>query len=159
MNVAEVFETAAQIERNGRDFYMKAASTASKPEAKTLLEKLAKMENEHEKLFIEMKSIFVGDGESAMPDLDGQAMSYIKAMAEGKIFGKDTPASLIRSGSGMNEIFSIAIAIEKDSVVYYSAIKKLLAQSSEKEKIDILINEELGHIAVISREMAAAAAS
>ncbi len=156
MNAAEVFETAAQIERNGRDFYMKAASLAPKPEVKILLEKLAQMEDKHEKLFLEMKDIFVGDGESAMPDLDGQAMSYIKAMAEGKVFGKDSPASLIKTGSSMDEIFAIAIAIEKDSVVFYSAIKKLVPRSAEKEKIDILINEELGHIAVISREMAAA---
>ena len=155
MSVDEVFEIAAQIERNGMDFYKKAAGIAVAPEIRAMLEKFAQMEEKHEKIFLEMMELFVEKSDSQVPDTDSQAIAYIRAMAEGEIFSQDNPALLINSQSSMKEIFSIALKIEKDSVIYYAAIKKLLKISSEKEKIDLLINEELGHIAVLSREMAA----
>lgn len=155
MSVEEVFEIAAQIERNGMDFYQKAAGIASAPEIKAMLLKFAQMEEKHEKIFLEMKEFFVDKNESQIPDTDSQALSYIRAMADGEIFSQDNPALLINTNSSIKEIFSIALKIEKDSVVYYAAIKKLVSSKSDKEKIDLLINEELGHIAVLSREMAA----
>ena len=155
MSVEEVFEIAAQIERNGRDFYKKAAGIAVAPEIKAMLEKFAQMEEKHEKIFIEMKDFFVDKNESQIPDTDSQAISYIRAMADGEVFSQDSPALLINQKSSMDDIFSIALKTEKDSVVFYAAIKKLLKTNYEKEKIYLLINEELGHIAVLSREIQA----
>jgi len=155
MNAEEVFEIAAQIERNGKDFYKKASSIAVKPEIKAMLEKFAQMEEKHEKTFLEMKALFVGETESLVPDTDSQALSYIRAMAEGQIFTTDNPAELISNETSIEEILSIALKIEKDSVVYYTSIKKMLKTEKEKNKIELLINEELGHIAVLSREIIA----
>ncbi len=156
INAEEVFEMAAQIERNGRDFYLRAASMASTPEASALLSKLAKMEEKHEKLFLEIKDIFLEKKGEAVPDFDGQALSYIRAMAEGQVFSAGPIADKLKKASSLLEIYKLALEFEKSSLVFFSAIKKLVPGSLEKEKIDFLINEELGHIAIISREMVAA---
>ena len=42
---------------------------------------------------------------------------------------------------------------EKDSVVFYLNLKKLLAETTEQKSIDEIIEEEMEHIAFLNREL------
>ena len=55
-NAEEILEIAEQIERNGQNFYKKAAENTSDEKHKELLNSLYEMEIEHEKTFAEMKA-------------------------------------------------------------------------------------------------------
>jgi rubrerythrin len=157
MNVEEVFEFAAQMERDGKYFYEKAALISFSPEVKTLLSRLAKMEAEHEKLFLEMKEVFIKKLDNSVPDLDGQALAYIRAMADGEIFDAGVLPKDITASTSLREVYHKALDFEKNSIVFFTAIKKFVPGIAEKARIDFLINEELGHVAIILREMAAEA--
>ena len=50
-NAEDVFEMAEQMERNGAKFYKESAGGLSDSPAKTLLDRLAEMEEAHEKMF------------------------------------------------------------------------------------------------------------
>ena len=52
----EIFEMSEQMERNGGKFYRKAAEGTEDPEAKKILLDLAAMEDDHEKMFKEMRA-------------------------------------------------------------------------------------------------------
>ncbi|MFC2170988.1 ferritin family protein, partial [Calditrichota bacterium] len=54
-NIDEVFEMAEQIERDGADFYRKAAAHVDVEEGKTLLLELASMEDDHEVVFAKLR--------------------------------------------------------------------------------------------------------
>ena len=54
-NADEIFEMAEQMERNGANFYRDAADNISDGKNKELLLRLADMEVEHEKTFVEMR--------------------------------------------------------------------------------------------------------
>jgi rubrerythrin len=45
----------------------------------------------------------------------------------------------------------IAIGLEKDSVVFYVAIRDAVPQSLGKEKVEGIIKEEMDHIILLSR--------
>jgi rubrerythrin len=155
INAEEIFEMAIQIERDGENFYKRAASIAPSPETKNFLNSLAGIEKDHQMVFIGIKDAYVAKHETTVPDLDGQALSYLRAMVEGKVFGSGPSTTSLNNNSSLNDIFQTAVDFEKNSVVFFSVMKKIVPDNDDKNKIDILINEEVGHIAVISREMAA----
>ena len=122
---------------------------------KNFLNRLAEMEKNHQMVFIGIKDACVAKHETTVPDLDGQALSYLRAMVEGKVFGSGPSAASLNNSSSLKDSVQTAIDFEKNSIVFFSAMKKIVPDKDDKNKIDILINEEIGHIAVISREMAA----
>ncbi|MGD8981668.1 MAG: ferritin family protein, partial [Desulfobacterales bacterium] len=55
-NADEIFEMAIRIENNGAAFYRKAASLQSDIKNQKFLESLANMEDQHQKIFTEMRT-------------------------------------------------------------------------------------------------------
>jgi len=155
-NAREVFEIARKIERNGYAFYKRAAETTAKyPEASEFLRKLAEMELVHEEQFSKMKDDFSPELET-IPDAEKQALAYLQAMAEGKIFeNHNDPASRITGRETLEELYHTAIGFEKDSVIFFTGIREVVPDKLGKERVDYLIKEEMCHIAILSRELAA----
>ena len=156
-NANEIFEIGKQIEVNGGKFYRKAAELATDPRAKDALRRLAEMEASHEEIFGELQEkltqAFAVD-QRAMPDFDQQAANYLKAMATGKIFDVDSdPLKKIKGGEGPAKLLEIAIDFEKNSVVFFAAMKKMVPDALGKAQIDVLIDEEIGHAAMLCEEL------
>jgi len=155
-NVREVFEIAEEIERNGARFYRRAAVLAEAwPEAAEVLGRLARMEDEHEKLFRSLKEEFVPEAApSAIPDPDDQALAYLQEMGDAQVFGnREDLAARLGDAVTLAEVYRLAIGFEKDSVLFFTAIRKLVPNELGKSRIDMLINEEVGHVALLSREL------
>ena len=55
-NADEILQMAEKIEKNGADFYRECAGNVADPAAVELLEKLAAMEDDHEKTFANIRS-------------------------------------------------------------------------------------------------------
>ena len=52
------------------------------------------------------------------------------------------------------EILTMAIGLEKDSIVFYIGIQRAVGERLGKEKIDDIIAEEVSHVALLSNELA-----
>ena len=153
-NAAEVFEIAEQIERNGQKFYRKAVQVVKNPEIKEFLESLAAMEDSHEVLFNQLKKEILDIPENDFPDMDDQLSQYLHSFAEGKIFeSSESPENKIDENSTLDEIFDIAIDFERNSVIYFTLIKEIVPEDLGKNKIDVLIKEEIKHIAVLNNRL------
>ena len=154
-NFDEVFEMAEQIERNGARFYHSAAETFSDSTSHDKLLELAAMEERHEKTFAAIRAELTGGVriESTF-DPENQAALYLQAIADGKVFdiSKD-PSDILSEGKTLKEILHIAIGLEKDSIVFYMGIKDMIPEKQGKEKIDIIIEEEKGHIVELSNQL------
>lgn len=152
----EIFEIAEQIERNGAKFYRKAAEAAPAKNREALM-KLAEMEDEHEKTFQEIRGRLSGtELSSQTADPDQQCRLYLRAYAEGKVFDTGAEAAEKLTGSeSPAEILLTAIGLEKDSIVFYVAMKKLVPQNLGGDKIDAIIEQEMGHIVTLKEQLAA----
>lgn len=153
-NADEIFEMAEQIERNGSRFYRRAAEGAVDPRNRRLLLDLAVMEDEHEKVFASMRANLAhGKPEATVFDPDGQAALYLRAIADEHVFDvKADPTELFTGKETMKDILRTAIGMEKDSIVFYLGMRELVPQEWGKDRIDDIIKEEMGHIAILSRE-------
>ncbi len=156
-NAFEIFEMAEQIERNGVKFYRKAAQGISDSQVQQMLLELADMEAEHEKTFTAMrKQLSEGERELRAFDPENEMALYLQAMAGGHVFNLKKDASEQLSGSETEEdILRLAINAEKDSIIFYLGLKDFVPVRAGKDKVEAIIKEEMGHIALLNRRFPA----
>ena len=58
----------------------------------------------------------------------------------------DSPAQKIDPYASVDDILNIALSYEKNTIIFFSSIKALMKDINDKNKIEILINEEVSHI-------------
>lgn len=150
-NADEIFEMAVQIEHNGAAFYRKAASFL--PAARTILDKLAAMEDDHERTFAAMRSALTDLERTPLTaDPDNQAALYLKAMADARVFAGD-PKSELSGKESLRDVLLAAISKEKDSIVFYQSMKDVVPRSAGTARIDDIIRQEIGHILQLTKEL------
>ena len=150
-NADEILQMAEKIERNGTAFYRERAGNRTDPAAGRLLEKLAAMEDEHEKTFAGIRShLSANEKESATFDPAGESVLYLKALADTKVFFEKK----IDTGN-MEDILKSAITAEKDSIVFYLGMRDLVPETLGASKVDAVIKEEMSHIKLLGNELVA----
>ena len=153
-NANEIFQIGVQIETNGKLFYETAAKQAQGEAAKKLFQELALWENQHIDLFEKLKLQLPESAKKEnLFDPDSELQMYIRATADSHVFVKSKDISaLVSTLKTPQEVLDVAVTFEKDSVVFYSTMKKAVPESFGKDQIDALINEEIKHIAMLTRE-------
>jgi len=156
-NAFEIFEMAEQIERNGVKFYRKAAEGISDRDVRQMLLDLADMEAEHEETFAGMrKQLSDRERELRVFDPENEAALYLQAMANGHVFDlKKDPSEQLTGTETVEDILKLAIDAEKDSIVFYLGLKDFVPAKAGKDKVEAIIKEEMGHIAVLNRRLPA----
>ena len=152
-NADEVFEMAEQIERNGAKFYRAAAKKF--PDVSKMLLELAAMEDEHEETFKAMRTELSGTEENPpVFDPDGEAQMYLRVMADEHVFDTKTdPAEQLEGLKQTKEVLTMAIGMEKDSIVFYTGLRESTPLRAGKDKVEAIIKEEFGHIAILKKKM------
>ena len=148
-NADEIFAIAEQIERNGANFYRMVAENITDVDKKKLLIQLAEMEDDHEKTFKNLRAE-LGENERVMTTFDpeGESESYLRALADTRVFYEKEVDT-----NSLKEIFKTAITAEKDSIVFYLGMKDVVPSHMGKQKLDGIIQEEMNHIKLLSREL------
>jgi len=155
-NADEIFEMAEQIERNGAAFYREAADKSADEKMKDMLLSLASMEDTHLEIFKEMRQqLGPREKEQLTYDPDNQAMLYLQVIADGHGFeGKKSPTDKLTGNESKREILEIAVEAEKNSVVFYTGLKELISVNAGRDKVENIIREELGHLALLKTYLA-----
>ena len=156
-NAEEILGIAERIERNGAKFYRKAAENAELEDYRRLLSDLADMEVVHEKIFAEMRGTLTpAERETKDYDPQHQAAAYLRMIADGNVFDyRKDPSEMLTGEETISDVLSTAIGLQKDSVVFYMGIKEMVPERLGKERIADIIKEEMSHITLLSRQLAA----
>jgi len=145
----ETLKIAIEIEKNGREFYEGMLEETEDQEIRDVFSDLANQEVKHRETFEEM----LGDVETEEgPDLNsllygGLEDSYLSALADSKVF---TPANEnikeAKSVNSRDQLLSIAISLEKDTILYYYEILQNAKNSDDQDLIMDVIDEEKSHV-------------
>ncbi len=154
-NADEIFEMAEEIERNGAKFYRKAASDTSDKAAQKMLLDLAVMEDGHLEIFQAMRRKLTDkEKEPVVYDPDNEAAQYLQAMADMHgCEGKISPIKELTGKETLREIIEIALNAEKESVVFYFGLKNFVPDIAGKNRVEKIINEEIGHINALNQRL------
>ncbi|MBU3916246.1 ferritin family protein [bacterium] len=148
-NIDEIFEIAVQMEKNGLEFYQKAADVAKDPDAKKLLQDLSKMEAQHKKTFSDLRTELIGAKEiDSFYDPQGEGVLYLRAIANTQVFFERKIDI-----SSFETVLKEAIMAEKDSIVYYLGMKEALTSVDAKSKMESIIAEEMSHVRILSEKL------
>ena len=152
---AEAYEIALRIEQNGARFYKRAAASVPAGALRDVLAGLGAMEDDHEVRFRAMLDHIPDESATPVFEPDDQTALYLGALADGNVFGADEDfEAVFREGASPASILEVALAREKDAVVFFSALRESAVAARDQEAIGAIVREEVGHVGLIGRQIA-----
>jgi len=154
-NADEVFEIAKRIERRGVAFYRAAATHMPDEATVQLMRSLADMEAQHEATFKQMQDA-LSETEKAeiLQDPHGDAFDFLRGMADGYVFDlNEDPIAFLDGKPSGKSILNKAIEREAESVAFYTCIRSMVSAKHGQGRILEIIQQEMGHIAQLSKEL------
>jgi len=153
-NAFEVFEIAEQIERNGTNFYIRAAELFDDPDICQMFLRLAEWEKEHGQFFARMKQQLSGQSRHENTSEADDLLPDPRVMAGLAVFGiRSDPTEELRGRQDKTDIIRRAVEREKDSIVFYHGLKEFVPAGADKDKIDNIIKEEMRHIVILDQSL------
>jgi rubrerythrin len=153
-NADEIFQLGIQIETNGKQFYETVAKNTLDLSVKVLFSELSKWESEHQQLFENLRKALPDSAKrEILFDPQGEFSLYMQAMADSHVFIKNKDIhGLASKRKTPQEALDLAVVFEKDSVVFFTTMKGVVPEHLGKDKIDLLINEEIKHISILTQK-------
>jgi rubrerythrin len=145
----DVFDFAIKAEKDGMDFYMKAAKKFADRDVKGLFVNLAKEEAVHLQIFMEFKSKAEGKGIDQTlrnPEID----EYIESIVQEGLFPRsETVNKRLDQVETVAQAAAIAMAAEKNAILLYSELAKLARDKDQKKFFEKIIKEEKSHVVMV----------
>lgn len=138
---SEIVELGIQIEKNGRDFYNTLIKNSKNPKAKETFKYLADEEERHITVFQKiLDSVEKYEPAQAYP---GEYFAYMNALASEYVFTQnDKGEQIAKTMKTDKEAMDLAIGLEKDSVIFYEGMKKVVPEYDLKIVNELIIQEQ-----------------
>jgi rubrerythrin len=148
LNMSEVLEFAVAIEQQGYKFYVETIKKMKEAKILALFQYLADEEFKHEHIFKELKKK-VGDF-TPPESYEGEYETYMNDFIKSNFLKKiDNMQATIDSVKTIDDAVHVALDLERDSIVFYTALKKYIGEDNQNV-IETIIQEELSHIMKIN---------
>lgn len=143
----EVLDMAIRIEENGLKFYSDAAKAAKSHQLQELFRALSDEEGQHIKTFLELKRLLTDDDSTGGFDpYIEEAQQYLNSLADTEVFtNPEAGRNAARTLSGEEEAINMAIGMEKDSLLFYYELEKMI-RDKDRKVIASLIEQEKEHV-------------
>jgi rubrerythrin len=144
-------DVAIQTEKDGRDFYKRAAERSSDPGGKLLFVSLADDELEHLRLLESQREALVTKGQwlsSPMPD---QRAPSVKVQGA-PLFSREAVTSNVNAYTSELSALRLAFLMEKDAVVFYTRAAAETVNSDGKAMYERLVEMEKEHQRILEEE-------
>ncbi len=153
-NADEIFQMGVEIETNGKKFYETVAKNTPDTSAKKIYVDLARWESKHIELFKKLRErLPTAASQEDLFDPNEELHLYLKATADSHVFLRNQDISKLAGKCKTPlQALNLAIAFEKDSVVFYTTMKKLVPEHLGKREIDTLIDEEISHLDILTQK-------
>lgn len=145
LDVTEVLDFAIHMEQKGYEFYTMSAKKFNQLKMMQLFHLLAEQELKHEHIFKEMKDKVSSPGGGKITET--HMVDYLKGFVFGQRKSLKEKAMALQT---IEEIIDLAFGIEKDSVVFYSTLKKYVDKEYEP-LIENIIQEEVNHVLMLQK--------
>jgi len=138
---SEIVELGIQIEKNGRDFYSALAIKSKNQKAAEVFKYLSGEEERHIKAFVDILKKTEKYEPSGL-DAD-EYFAYMNALASEYIFTrKDKGEEIAKTVKNDLEAVDMGIGFEKDSIIFYEGMKKVMPEYDVKVVGELIIQEQ-----------------
>jgi rubrerythrin len=147
-----LFQIAERIEWNGQQFYRLAAQTTRDANARQVFLWLAEKEVEHKKDFEILRQRLAERSDNVIAaEPDHETADYIRALLAGKFFDATVnPEEYFTGEDSRQDILLTAMGHEKETIVFYEAIKRIVTDEETRQTLDEIIREEMRHVSQLA---------
>ncbi|MCS7253598.1 MAG: ferritin family protein [Armatimonadota bacterium] len=139
----EIVDMAIEMERIGAKFYAALAEHASDDEARAMFQWLASEERDHERNFEKLRE---HTSSYTLPEsYPGEWQAYVRALIESRTILGDEDINRLAASTNFVEALKIGVALEKDSIIFYEALKEYVPEG-ERGVVEDIISQERGHL-------------
>jgi rubrerythrin len=152
LNADMIFEIAQKIEARSARFYRDAARKMDSPRKREFLTELAIMEEGHIADFGEIRKT-VAELEAGLETAQENVIltPFLEAMMRLLITDLNTTSEESSLNfQSVKDILLTAIGMEKDSIIFYLAMKDGIPAGPERNKIDIILVQEKEHLTLLN---------
>lgn len=143
--VSEVVKFAIEKEKESYFLYKQLSEKVTDKNLKDIFRKLMEQEKYHEAFYEKMLNS-IREEQSTGVSEDDEYVAYMKELIEES--RSTLPVSALDL-TDLKAVLDYAIAREKDSVLFYTGLKNLV-KNSMHEHIDLIIREEVKHMAILT---------
>ena len=151
-DIREMLKMAIREEQAGYDYYLFLSQNAQAEEVKKLTERLAGMEQYHEKLFTELLDSL--EDYQPVENYPGEYDSYLNALMEGRMFPEEDKAKFMIEAAGKDDLAAINLALlfERSTLLLFREVENFVPgkDSKTQEIIKRIISEEKQHLVDLS---------
>ncbi|MDP8212718.1 MAG: ferritin family protein [Candidatus Zapsychrus exili] len=141
---SEIIEIGIQIEINGKEFYETLVDNIEDEEAKKVFKFLASEEESHIYVFQKILDLF--KKYEPIQSYPEEYFAHMNSLASEHAFTKKGSGRQIALGvEGYAQAIDLGIGFEKDSIVFFDNVKKLVSEQ-DHQMIDKLIAQEYEHL-------------
>ena len=145
---SELIDISIGIERRGIVFYDIMAKSTGNTVARDVFQYLADMERQHIQIFQGM--LDEADKYQISETHAGEYTAYLQALVDSAVFSDDMVTSEMATQADSDiAAMELAIAAEKDSILFYYEMKDIMPQQAQPMVIKI-ITEEKSHLRELS---------
>lgn len=145
-NVLETTKIAMDMEKEGQEFYGKAAALAEDEKLRSIFLLLEEQERRHAEIFAGLHKMLSEVNNLSDEYLYDENVSlYMKALVENKVFKQDE-LDKIKSMSSMKDALQIGINAEKSSILFYSEIIRNTKSTEVLGALSLILAEEKKHL-------------
>lgn len=153
----EILGTAIEIEINASRYYRDGARAVDQesPMHSTFLE-LSDMEQNHARTFTALRQELTEDEKRVQSyDPGNEMLYYLRGMAGLHGWeGKAGPHARLTGRESVEEVLTTALNAERETVYFYNFLKVYIPAGRGREKVEMIIGEEMRHVAIINRYLA-----
>jgi len=144
---SELVEIGIEIEKNGRDFYSILSNQSKNQQAQGMFQFLAKEEEKHIAVF---QGILDAVEKYQPPEsYPGEYFAYMTNLASEYVFTqKDKGKEIAKKTTSDLEAIELGINFEKDSIIFYEGMKKVIPQFDLKI-VEQLVAQEEQHLKML----------
>jgi rubrerythrin len=135
---SKVLQAVIKTEQHVSEMYRIFSQQVKDPSVKNLFLKMSQDEIRHKDMY---SSILNSLNENTFVEIPYEEAEYTDLLLSSNIFVNE----LVRDRYKKSDALNLAEKIEKDSILFYTQIQKLLPDIP-KEDIDLIINEEKKHL-------------
>lgn len=141
----EIANIAVEIEKKGRQFYLRLEEAAKTPETRELFHYLAVEETKHQKIFQDLADR-LGDIELPAWATDDEYGSYIQGLVESHaLFSDESVEKQLSALEDEKDAIRMAMNFEKDTLLFFVEMETFVPES-EKAAVKECAQEEKLHL-------------
>lgn len=144
-NALEVMEMAKDIEKRGKNFYLKHADATDNRDLRELFRRLAADEQDHYEKFVALTSDLKSNQSEADYLYEEEVSAYFDYLVEYSIFPAADSEEAVEALNDVEKALKLAIQAEKDSILFY---REMCDNNDGKTitALEQLIEEEKDHL-------------